>query len=285
MNLQPLVSIGIPTYNRPEGLEKALKYLINQSYKNIEIIVSDNCSTNPAVESILAKYAALDARIIFFIQKENILIEPNFNFVFHQAKGKYFMWIADDDDFDENYISECVSFLEAHQDYALCSGVSAYYKGDQLLFKENRIKLSNNNPFFRLFKYYKKVFKNGVFYGVYRNNLGFINPIQNHIAGDWNHIARTALLGKIQVLDSISINRSDDGGSSSRGKMTARWQLKGIKKLFFETYTAVQIVKYLFNEPIFKKKYSIFTKGTIQVILFFMLNLKFLIHSIKIRIK
>ena len=285
MNLQPLVSIGIPTYNRPEGLEKALKYLINQCYKNLEIIVSDNCSTNPDVKKILAHYSTIDDRIIFFTQKENILSEPNFNFVFHQAKGNYFMWIADDDDFDDNYISECVSFLELHQDYVLCSGVSAYYKGDQLLFRENRIELSNNNPFFRLFKYYKKVFKNGVFYGVYRNNLGFINPIQNHVASDWNHIARTALLGKIQVLDSITVKRSDDGGSSSRGKMTTRWHLKGIKKLFFETYTAVQIVKYLFNEPIFKKKYSTLTKGIIQAILFFMLNLKFLIHSIKIRIK
>jgi glycosyltransferase involved in cell wall biosynthesis len=283
--LQPLVSIGIPTYNRPEGLEKALKYLINQCYKNLEIIVSDNCSTNPDVKKILAHYSTIDDRIIFFTQKENILSEPNFNFVFHQAKGNYFMWIADDDDFDDNYISECVSFLELHQDYVLCSGVSAYYKGDQLLFRENRIELSNNNPFFRLFKYYKKVFKNGVFYGVYRNNLGFINPIQNHVAGDWNHIARTALLGKIQVLDSITVKRSDDGGSSSRGKMTTRWHLKGIKKLFFETYTALQIVKYLFNEPIFKKKYSSLTKGIIQAILFFMLNLKFLIHSIKIRIK
>ena len=48
-----LVSIGLPTYNRPENLEKALKCITNQTYKNIEIIVSDNASPNYKVQEIV----------------------------------------------------------------------------------------------------------------------------------------------------------------------------------------------------------------------------------------
>ncbi len=93
----PFLTIGIPTYNRPEGLEKVIQYLIKQDYQHLEIIISDNCSPNPRVKEILEHYAALDHRIRYFIQAKNIEAEPNFNFVFHQAKGDYFMWMADDD--------------------------------------------------------------------------------------------------------------------------------------------------------------------------------------------
>jgi len=48
----PLVSIGIPTYNRPNELKIAIESIVNQKYNNLEIIVSDNCSSDPAVEKL-----------------------------------------------------------------------------------------------------------------------------------------------------------------------------------------------------------------------------------------
>ncbi len=284
MNSVPLVSIGVPTFNRPKQLHKTIQYLIKQDYKNIEIIISDNCSTDISVNEILEKYKNEDNRITYYIQKSNIEIEPNFNFVYHKAKGKYFMWVSDDDEFDHNYIAECVTFLEQHQEYVLCSGISKYYNQSKFLFEEKTIHLESNIPLFRLLHYFRKVYKNGIFYGVYRNNLGFQNPIQKHLGGDWNHIARTALLGKINVLDTIKVKRSDEGGSSSREKMTTRWKLNQVRKIFFETYVAYQVVKYLFNEPVILKKYPIAIRLPIQLYLFVMLNLKFLIHSIRIRL-
>lgn len=136
MNSLPLVSIGVPTFNRPKQLHKTIQYLIKQDYKNIEIIVSDNCSTDIAVNEILEKYKNEDNRITYYIQKSNIEIEPNFNFVYHKAKGKYFMWVSDDDEFDDNYIAECVTFLEQHQEYVLCSGISKYYNQSKFLLKK-----------------------------------------------------------------------------------------------------------------------------------------------------
>ena len=56
MDSSPLVSVGVPTYNRPKQLDATLRYLITQDYNNIEIIVSDNHSDKPDVVEILNKY-------------------------------------------------------------------------------------------------------------------------------------------------------------------------------------------------------------------------------------
>ena len=80
-NDTPLVTVGIPTYNRPQGLEKTLKCILDQSYQHLEIIVSDNCSTDPTVLPILEKYALQDQRVRFYIQEKNLSIVPNFQFI------------------------------------------------------------------------------------------------------------------------------------------------------------------------------------------------------------
>ncbi len=282
---QPLVSIGLPTFNRPEGLEKTILFLIQQYYQNIEVLISDNSSTNLLVKPILEKYSALDSRIKFVIQDKNIEIEPNFNYVFHNANGKYFMWIADDDLFEKNYIVKCVDFLENNDDYLLCSGSCNYFRDGKIVMQEKSIGLHSNNSLYRLFKYFYTVNKNGLFYGVYRNNILFKSPIQKHLGADWCHIARVAYLGKINVLENYYNNRSDDGGSANRNSMLARWKITGIKKIFFETYTSYQIAKNIFNEPIFKNKINFFYSILIKLFLFLFLNFKFLAKSIRNKIK
>lgn len=100
MSLHSLVSIGIPTYNRPELLENVLRSISNQTYKNIEVIVSDNATSGEnknKVESVIEKYKRLIPNLTFFPQKENLGAAENFRFVLRKASGKYFMWAADDD--------------------------------------------------------------------------------------------------------------------------------------------------------------------------------------------
>lgn len=285
MNGLPFLSVGLPTYNRPEGLEKVIQYLIKQDYKHLEIIISDNCSPNPKVKEILEHYAKLDSRIRYFIQAKNIEIEPNFNFVYHQAKGDYFMWIADDDEFPMNYFSACIDFLEKNKDYILCSGLASYYANKQLLFSDKEINLPSQSALIRLMKYLIQVNKNGVFYGVYRNHVAFDNPIQKHIGADWNHIARIALIGKIKTLNHVQSKRSDEGGSSSRSKIAARWGISSMKKVFMETYIAYEVAYYLFNESILKKKFIYPVRVAIQLLVFLFLNAKFLYNSIRKRLK
>lgn len=108
MNELQLVSVGIPTYNGVEGLRRTLKCITNQTYKHLEIIVSDNCSENKETEKIVKNFMNKDSRIRYFKQKRNMGMSFNFKFVLENAKGKYFMWAADDDEWEEKFIEECL---------------------------------------------------------------------------------------------------------------------------------------------------------------------------------
>jgi len=103
-----LVSVGIPTYNRPDGLERTLQQISIQTYKNLEIIISDNCSENPDVKKIALKFCSNDSRVQYFRQETNIGAGNNFKVVLEKAKGEYFMWAADDDEWDPLFIETCL---------------------------------------------------------------------------------------------------------------------------------------------------------------------------------
>ncbi|HXP48356.1 MAG TPA: glycosyltransferase family 2 protein [Bacteroidia bacterium] len=107
----PLISIGIPTYNRPEGLKRTLNCILSQTYTKIEVIVSDNASVNTEVAKILNEYNTKDPRIKFYIQNNNIGQISNFEFVLSKALGKYFIWAADDDEWQgSNFLTTLMKY-------------------------------------------------------------------------------------------------------------------------------------------------------------------------------
>lgn len=106
-----LISIGIPTYNRPAGLKKTLECLTKQTYNDLEIIISDNCSPSSEVQRIALEFAEIDPRIKFHKQPNNMGPAFNFKFVLNQAHGDYFMWAADDDWWDSKFVESIVSLI------------------------------------------------------------------------------------------------------------------------------------------------------------------------------
>lgn len=107
-----LVSIGIPTYNRANSyLRYALRSAVNQTYKDIEIIVSDNCSPDNT-ESVVKEFD--DTRIRYYKQKENIGPVNNRNFCIEQSRGDYFVMLLDDDLIDDDFISTCMDAVKCH---------------------------------------------------------------------------------------------------------------------------------------------------------------------------
>ncbi len=108
----PLVSIGIPTYKRPQRLRATLASLTRQTYSNLEIIISDNCSPEPETEKVAQEFMAKDSRIRYFRQEENLGMFYNFKFVFDVSQGEFFAWAADDDIRAENYIEACLNIFQ-----------------------------------------------------------------------------------------------------------------------------------------------------------------------------
>lgn len=115
----PLVSIGVPVFNGASGLATALDSLLSQDYPNLEIIISDNASTDDTPR-ICERYVRLDPRVTYHRAERNFGSAWNFNRVFELSSGEYFMWAAHDDERAPSYVSECVARLEQSPEAVLC---------------------------------------------------------------------------------------------------------------------------------------------------------------------
>ncbi len=114
MSVTPMVSVGIPTYNRPDLLEKALQSLAQQDYSNIEVVVGDNSDPDISthVRQICLEYVKKISTLRYFGHPKNMGATYNFNFVLHQSSGKFFMWMPDDYRLlDANYLSVLVDAI------------------------------------------------------------------------------------------------------------------------------------------------------------------------------
>lgn len=105
-----LVSIVLCTYNGEKYLEEQLNSIINQTYKNLEIIISDDCSTDNTI-SILEKYKHLN-NFHIFLNKENLGFNKNFELAISRANGYYIALCDQDDAWDLNKIDILVSSIE-----------------------------------------------------------------------------------------------------------------------------------------------------------------------------
>ncbi len=282
---EPLVTIGLPTYNRPQGLQKCLESIQRQTYRNFEIIVSDNCSTDEGVLSVIKSFRQKNNRIQYFRQEQNIGLEENFNFVFFKSTASYFIWMSDDDYFDDNYVEQCVKFLEEKPDYVLCSGIARYYNDHNFLFEEKMFGLHQKKSLLRVLKYFSKVGKNGNFYGVFRNELFVEKPIKNHIGCDWSFMAKLALVGKLAFIDTTSYHRSAEGNSGTKRKMIKKFGFNKFQSIFFETYSAYVIAVNIFNDAMVSKNFNWLTRKLIVTIIFFQINYKLFFNFIKKKLR
>lgn len=113
--MPPLVTVGMPVRNGARFLPRALESLCAQTYPNVEILVSDNASTD-GTAGILEAFAARHPRLQVRRRRETLGIADNFVSVLEDARGAYFMWAADDDVWMPGFVEALVAELEAHPD-------------------------------------------------------------------------------------------------------------------------------------------------------------------------
>ncbi len=122
---QPLVSVIIPCYNAEKYVEQAVRSIMNQTYKNLEILITDDCSTDASF-AILQKLAEEDARIKLFRNTENQKIVRTLNALVERATGKYMARMDADDISLAKRFERQAAFLEANPDIAIC-GTNAWH--------------------------------------------------------------------------------------------------------------------------------------------------------------
>ena len=110
-NNEPLVSVIMPVYNAENFLDKSVSSVINQTYKNLEILLIDDCSTDNSY-NILKEYANKDNRIKLFHNEQNKHVSATRNVGIKNATGKYLYFIDSDDFIDNDYIEHLVKTAE-----------------------------------------------------------------------------------------------------------------------------------------------------------------------------
>jgi GalNAc5-diNAcBac-PP-undecaprenol beta-1,3-glucosyltransferase len=117
----PLISIGLASYNRPQLLQRAISSIISQQYPNLEILINDNGSTDPAVKTVIEKFQKIDGRVKAYFEPENKGPFFNFRLLLSKATGAYFIWLADDDYWGDDFLSN-LSSVAYHSGAALTYG-------------------------------------------------------------------------------------------------------------------------------------------------------------------
>jgi glycosyltransferase involved in cell wall biosynthesis len=125
----PLVSIGLPVYNEAHFIDSTLTSLRAQDYPQLEIIISDNASTDDTL-AICERHAREDARIRLERTDTNRGATENFLHVLRLAQGEYFMWAGGHDLWTPNFVSACATRLEHFPNADLAYGSSCWIDGD-----------------------------------------------------------------------------------------------------------------------------------------------------------
>jgi glycosyltransferase involved in cell wall biosynthesis len=204
---QPKISIGMPLYNSERFLNQAFDSLLKQDYENIEIIISDNASTDRTA-NICSSYSESDKRIQYHRNDLNIGACENFNRVLSMATGEYYMWAAYDDLWEPSYISELITLLEIDPMNALAFALETRIDEDgnkKCSFDSLKLLFSGNeNRVTRILKFIW--FPNqealaSLFYGIYRTeiiqNAGGLQDFEKEYWGrDLHTLLRVLLSGR-----------------------------------------------------------------------------------------
>lgn len=131
-----LVSIVLPTYNGERFLADSIESVINQTYKNWELIIINDCSIDKTLE-IAQAYAAKDERIKVYSNNKNLKIPKSLNYGFSMAKGEYFTWTSDDNIYKPEAIEYMVDFLQKNKNIDMVTCKNDFINEDKTLNKKN----------------------------------------------------------------------------------------------------------------------------------------------------
>jgi glycosyltransferase involved in cell wall biosynthesis len=108
---QPRMSIGVPVFNGARYLEACIDSLLSQTYRDLEILISDNASTDRTRE-ICRAYCERDERVRYYRQPRNRGLAANYRFVVDHTGGEFFKWAAYDDVCEPRFVERCVAALD-----------------------------------------------------------------------------------------------------------------------------------------------------------------------------
>jgi glycosyltransferase involved in cell wall biosynthesis len=200
-----LVSIGVPIFNGVNILKRSVDSLINQSYKDLEIIIVDDCSTDDSFNFIKKLYSH-HPNIKIYKNNKNIGLTENCSKIFTLSSGKYFFWNAQDDFRDKYYVEKCLNLMEENPDASLCNSFTAvFYKDPQKIMHINNLNSINNKSLIERYWKLLRNYNDVNIYGFMRSEILKKTNLWLPINGSANNLLfELIILGKfIQVKETL----------------------------------------------------------------------------------
>lgn len=197
---EPLVTVALPVYNGAAHLGQALASLRAQTYRNLEIIVSDNASTDATPEIVQAAVAE-DPRIRSFRHERNLGPQANFHHGLSQRRGEFFMWAAHDDERAPEYVAETVAALQRHPSASMaCSWTTMVTPGGERVHRPYSPAIASDRLEERLAAFVADT-QCVAFYGLYRSPvLDRIGAPDNWLDADRHYLFKAVVQGPFEVV-------------------------------------------------------------------------------------
>ena len=239
----PIVSIGLPVYNGEDFLKYALDSLLSQTFRDFEIIISDNASTDNTPK-ICQEYVLRDKRIRYIRQNNNMGALWNFNFVLKQSNKEYFIWVSSDDKLHPEFLEKNIDILEKNKNVVCSIGDVIYSDDVNYEFKSNnetkktfrqRYVKSTYGTYESKVRTYLKFFQASMMYGLYRRDKLQKSITINKIflAFDLSIILNVLKYGDFHVIDENLLHRYNKGSHSIIGTLR-KYDISLINIIFLE---------------------------------------------------
>ncbi len=160
--MNPLISVVMPVYNQEAYIAEALESVLAQTYTNLEILISDDCSKDASLE-IIKSYAARDARIKVLPSERNLGICGNFNKLFDSVSGEFLAFFSGDDVMMPEKLATQLAVLQQHPEVVVVHH-------DALFINESGTITGRHSD----------------------NTLPLRNPLDWALKADWFHVRRIA---------------------------------------------------------------------------------------------
>ena len=217
------VSICIPVYNGEKTIQQTIDSVLNQTYKNIEVVICDNQSTDNTVEIIKSN---TDSRIFFYQNEENVGMAGNWNECLKRATGDYIHFLCADDYILPDCIGKKTKVLDSNPKVIMVSSATDIVnENDKLVMRRIR---QRHNVILDGYKLAKKSLHRGNLFGE-PSNIMFrksaleksgVFSLNSYYTTDWELWVKLAVLGKVAYLkEPLTVYRISTSNTTSSLKM------------------------------------------------------------------
>ena len=225
MGLVPILTVGLPVFQGGRYLAAAVESILSQSFTDLELIISDNASTDDT-QAIGPALAASDPRVTYRRNAENIGLSANFNLLVPLARGRLFKWATADDLLRPGYLARCVSAIDSDPTVVLAYPGTDFVDADgvRLALSDPGWHLVSDDPSVRLsFAIRAGHFVNASLGVIRTDALRRTRLLPQYAAGDYRLMAELALLGKFVEIPAHLYVRRIHTGSTKGNAGDAAW--------------------------------------------------------------